>query len=359
MPGFGTDFLTDIHMQTIYDRPENATYAPIISPVQQVRVASVVVPTYRRPALLRRCLQALLAQQLSHGSFEIIVVSDGPDADTESALLDIIPTASIPIRYISLPRHQGPAAARNAGWRHASSDLIAFTDDDCIPEATWLNTFCESAQRCGALYVAFSGRTIVPIAAVPTDYEKNIAHLCHAEFITANCACTRHALLQAGGFDERFRMAWREDSDLQFNFMERGIPLFPVNEARVVHPVRARPWGISLREEKKGMFNALLYKKYPKLYRERIEQKPQWNYYVMVSLAILAIAGTLAKLPLLAAIGFGGWLVLTAAFVVKRLKGTALTPSHVAEMVVTSMFIPFLSVGYRFYGAWRYKALPI
>jgi hypothetical protein len=51
--------------------------------------------------------------------------------------------------------------------------------------------------------------------------------------------------------------------------------------------------------------------------------------------------------------------VLIVAFIAKRLRGTLRTPEHVAEMIVTSIFIPFLSVGYRFYGAWKYKALPV
>ena len=165
--------------------------------------------------------------------------------------------------------------------------------------------------------------------------------------------------MKAGGFDERFRMAWREDSDLQFNFIEKGIPVLPVSDARVVHPVRARPWGVCLREERKGMFNALLYKKYPILYRERIEPRPQWNYYVIVLLGVLALIGIFVGLPVPAAIGLGGWFFLTAAFVARRLRGTARTPSHVAEMVVTSAVIPFLSVWYRFYGAWKFKALPV
>ena len=45
-------------------------------------VVSIVIPTYRRPELLKRCVRALLAQKFDKGRFEIIVVSDGPDERT-------------------------------------------------------------------------------------------------------------------------------------------------------------------------------------------------------------------------------------------------------------------------------------
>ena len=44
-------------------------------------LASVVVPSYRRPALLERCLRALLAQDIDPRRYEIIVCDDGPDDD--------------------------------------------------------------------------------------------------------------------------------------------------------------------------------------------------------------------------------------------------------------------------------------
>jgi glycosyltransferase involved in cell wall biosynthesis len=48
---------------------------------------SVVVPTYRRPQLLNRCLATLAGQQFDHGKFEIIIFDDGPSADTGHLVL--------------------------------------------------------------------------------------------------------------------------------------------------------------------------------------------------------------------------------------------------------------------------------
>jgi GT2 family glycosyltransferase len=52
----------------------------------------------------------------------------------------------------------------------------------------------------------------------------------------------RSALIEVGGFDERFKRAWREDSDLQFALLDKGR-IARCEEAVVEHPVRAEAWG--------------------------------------------------------------------------------------------------------------------
>ena len=51
----------------------------------------------------------------------------------------------------------------------------------------------------------------------------------------------RGALEMVGGFDERFTVAWREDSDLQFTLLERGMVLVPALRAVVTHSIRPAP----------------------------------------------------------------------------------------------------------------------
>jgi hypothetical protein len=130
----------------------------------------------------------------------------------------------------------------------------------------------------------------------------------------------------------------------------------PVPDAIVIHPVRPAPWGVSIKEQKKSMFNALLYKKFPELYKRYINNKPPWFYYLMVLLPLLAIAAALlnaaAMWTLLAA-----WTGLVGGFTAKRLRGTSKQVRHVAEMVFTSMVIPFVSVFWHLYGVVKFKAL--
>src|SRR5690606_10619854 len=103
-----------------------------------------------------------------------------------------------------------------------------------------------------------------------------------AEFVTANCFVRRTVLEAVGGFDERFRAAWREDSDLHFVMLERGLKLMKVPAAVVVHPVRPARWGVCLRIQRKSQYDALLYKKHPELYRRRIGPNRPRDYYAIV-----------------------------------------------------------------------------
>lgn len=313
---------------------------------------SVVIPTYQRPDLLKRCLYALTKQTFSRDDYEVIVVSDGPDESTRQTVAEF---CSAQFVFLNTPERKGPAAARNFGWKHANADLIAFTDDDTIPDRDWLNNIWQSFK--GEKEIAFTGRVKVPLSNSPTDYEMNTAGLETAEFVTANCCCTKAALEKTGGFDERFSMAWREDSDLEFQLMLHQVPIIHLADALVVHPVRKAPWGISIKEQKKGMFNALLYKKYPELYRKKIQPSPLWNYYTIVMASLVFVAALSAGNKTIAVTCFFVWLGLTAMFFLKRLKNTSKKPKHVAEMMVTSICIPFISVYWQLYGAWRYKVL--
>ena len=323
---------------------------------------SVVIPTYKRKALLLRCVEALSKQFFLNHHFEVIVVSDGPDDETKHAVENTCHALypDLAIQYIALPAKRGPAAARNLGWYRAKAALIAFTDDDCIPHPDWLQQLYDAYTRTGLKDVAFTGRTIVPIPPTPTDYERNIANLERAEFITANCAATRTALVRIDGLDEAFTMAWREDSDFQFKLIRQNIPIIPVKQACVTHPVRKAPWGICIREEKKGMFNPLLMKKHPKLCREKFRITPPWYYYTMVACCIAAITGILVGAPgWLLFVPLTIWAMLLVDFIRKRLRYTSRSFSHIMEMMLTSPLLPFLSIYWWWYGAFRFQAFSL
>ncbi|MBS7565012.1 glycosyltransferase [Mucilaginibacter sp. Bleaf8] len=312
---------------------------------------SVVIPTYRRPDLLLKCIGALGNQDIPASDFEIIVVSDGPDDATAAALANL-PYQPANLRFLPMPKKGGPAAARNYGWQHAQAALIAFTDDDTIPSPLWLSGYLQAWD--GSALAAFTGKVVVPLPPHPTDFAQNTAGLETADFVTANCACTKQALLKVGGFDERFAMAWREDSDLHFKLLQANIPLRKIEEAMIVHPVREAPWGVSIKEQKKTLFNALLYKKFPELYQQQIQARPPVTYYVMVVSFFAAIITLLAGHTITALILFTIWLMFTLQFTLKRLAHTSHSAPHIYEMLYTSAVIPFASVYWHFYGCWKY-----
>jgi glycosyltransferase involved in cell wall biosynthesis len=318
-----------------------------------VRV-SVVVPTYRRPELLGRCLTALVSQVLTPDSYEILVADDAADETTRRQVEEFAAKATCAIRYLPVRGPHGPAAARNVGWRAARAAIIAFTDDDTIPDPGWLAAGTSALERDAELD-AVTGQVIVPLPPVPTDYQRNEAGLEIAEFVTANCFCRRTLLELLDGFDERFTSAWREDSDLHFRLLERGAKLRKEPRAIVVHPVRSAPWGVSLRMQRKSQFDALLYKKHPALYRKHIRRLPPLDYYAIV----LSVAAALVAMALGAWIAFtfavAVWAVLMARFLRRRLRGTSRAAAHLIEMLFTSLFIPFLSIFWRLYGAVKFR----
>jgi hypothetical protein len=193
---------------------------------------------------------------------------------------------------------------------------------------------------------------VVPLGKDPTDYEVNTAGVERSPFVTANCFCRRDAFRAVGGFDERFRRAWREDSDLYFSLLERGGRVVREPGALVVHPVRPARWGVSLRQQQNALYEARLYKKHPQRYWTAPAARP-WLYYGILGALALLLGGLLAERPGLALLGGAGWLLLTATLCWRRLRHSSRRPRHVAEMAVTSALIPPLACFWRIAGAIR------
>jgi hypothetical protein len=325
-------------------------------PTESIIAASIVVPTRGRPQLLNRCIASLVLQRFDPERFEIIVVDDGPsDAvrDVVSGWIEHTAEHGPRIRYIGSTGPHGPAAARNHGWRIADGAIIAFTDDDTIARADWL---ANGLREFGDNVQAVCGRIIMPLAGTPTDYQLDAKNLETAEFVTANCFCRKEVLETLGGFDERFRFAWREDSDLHFRLLDHHANIVHSTKAVMMHPIRPAGWGVSLSQVKKVQFDALLYKKHPALYRQRIRATPRWDFYLTVAALAAGVVAALAGMPSAATVAGLVWLFMTARFCAQRLRHTSHAPSHVLEMALTSALIPPLAVFWRAVGAWKFRA---
>lgn len=314
---------------------------------------SVVVPTWMRPDLLQRCLDALQNQTLIRQHYEIIVCDDGPTdqaADVVRQALARRPDGPA-IRYIEITETQGPAAARNRGWQHARAPIIAFTDDDTVPDPEWLEAGL-AAMVSGVDAVA--GRIVVPLPLNPSDIELDAAGLARSEFVTANCLIRRDVLETLGGFDERFSMAWREDSDLHFTILKHGYTVARAERALVVHPLRTMSFAAGVGMQKKVLFDVLLYGKHPKLYRERIRSSPPWFYLAISLLLLLTLGLAAAGRWHVALAAFLLWALLTSGFFLMRLRRSARTRRNVMELLLTSIAIPPLSIFWRLIGMRRF-----
>lgn len=109
----------------------------------------VVVPSYRRPEVLRQCLDALLDQELPPQ--EIVVVAHIDDTDTHAVVADAQRRAET-VALVTVDR-PGTVHALETGTHHARADVVAFTDDDARPHRDWVRrlraTFIGDAAIAG------------------------------------------------------------------------------------------------------------------------------------------------------------------------------------------------------------------
>jgi GT2 family glycosyltransferase/glycosyltransferase involved in cell wall biosynthesis len=201
---------------------------------------SVVIPTYNRVDMLVCCLRALQAQCISRADYEVVVVDDGSTDGTPAALREWTPSTEMALRAYSRP-NSGPAAARNEGIGRARGALIAFVDDDCIPEPDWLKNLID-ALPLDASCAGIGGRIVGASDALISryvDWRGLLAHQRTEEeinyLVTANALFHKHCLLQVGGFNECFRWAGGEDPELARRLRARGYYFVATERALVVH----------------------------------------------------------------------------------------------------------------------------
>lgn len=88
-------------------------------------LVSVIIPTYNRPALLKRAV--LSAQEQTYQNLEIIIVDDASNDDTENVVRGFNDNR---IKYVKHNTNRGGSAARNTGIETSRGEYIAFLDDD-------------------------------------------------------------------------------------------------------------------------------------------------------------------------------------------------------------------------------------
>ena len=200
---------------------------------------SVVVPTYARPEHLHRLLGALKEQQFPTHDFEVLVVDDGSPSNAR-------PNSSWFTGNQKLlgQKNQGPAAARNYGSQHASGKLLAFTDDDCIPDTQWLNALWHAYEQTPKALLGGLTLNGLPDNLFSTAAESLLQFFDEDEqrqgqsltlFASNNLACDRETLLSLGGFDTAYSLAAGEDRALCRSWANAGWPLRRVAEARLHH----------------------------------------------------------------------------------------------------------------------------
>src|SRR5215468_10996481 len=100
---------------------------------------SVVVCTYNRAHLLVDTVQALSVQDIPPNlNWEMVLVDNNSNDKTAELISELSVKFPAPLRYI-FESQQGQSFARNRGIAEARGEIIAFTDDDVIPEKNWIS----------------------------------------------------------------------------------------------------------------------------------------------------------------------------------------------------------------------------
>lgn len=202
---------------------------------------SLVVPTYGRPHELRACLQALSAVDYPRGRFEVIVVDDGSPTSMESVVSPF--RERMTVDFVR-QEHCGPATARNAGVAFAKGTYLAFTDDDCLPEPSWLKELATRFAQTPDNMVG--GRTINALLdnRFSTASQELISYLydyytsAYGEprlFTSNNLAIPAGRFREIGGFDAGFALAGGEDRELCDRWLCKGLKMTYAPNAVVRH----------------------------------------------------------------------------------------------------------------------------
>lgn len=189
----------------------------------------MVVPTRDRLTALEACLGALDGQTLAE-RLEVVVVDDGSVAgESVAGIVARHPNARL-VRQCAA----GPAAARNAGARHAGGETLCFTDDDCRPQVDWVEELMAAIED-GADAVA--GRTLSPPGALADASEliSRAPTLAGEPFAPSNNLACNRAVFEAVPFDESYHRAAAEDRDWCLRLTATGHTLRSQPTARVLH----------------------------------------------------------------------------------------------------------------------------
>ena len=259
--------------------------------------ASVVIATRDRMRSLDRLFGALERQAHEGVEFEVVLVDDGSRDGTAETASRFAARKICPLRYIRLEASRGPAVARNHGWRAARAPIIAFTDDDCLPESGWLASgLAAFSDGIGVV----QGRTQAQPGA--EGYGEHFSRTMEAReedghYPTCNIFYRREALERAGGFDESFRHACGEDTDLAWRVKALGYESQFSGAALVIHEVRPPSFRIFLRERRRFADQILLVKRHPQLrkfyYRRYFYQRS--HVHAIATLGLIAVATTVAS----------------------------------------------------------------
>lgn len=238
---------------------------------------SVVICTHNGSRTLADCLAGVAALDYPH--YECIVVDDGStDATAEIA-------RSFGVTLIHTEK-AGLATARNLGCLAASGAIVAYIDDDTVPDPQWLRYLASAFRESGHAAIGGPNLSPPPRGLVEDCVGRSPGNPIHvlltddeAEHIPGcNMAFRKEALEELGGFDPRFEVAG-DDVDICWRVRERGWTL-GYHAAAVVWHRRRESFRAFLKQQiGYGRAEGLLARKWPEKYNRRGHARWEGHVY--------------------------------------------------------------------------------
>lgn len=200
------------------------------------RTISILIPTWRREAVLVDTVRALLA--LPRPADEIVIVDQTRhhEAATRVALADWVARGKV--RVVRRGEASLPAAL-NHGFRVTRGDVVLCVDDDIIPSPTLVEAHLAAHRDVDPGIVA--GRVLQPWDVPPRATSPRpgpftgVTRAFIGEFIGCNFSIGRERAIRLGGFDERFvKVAYRNENELATRLFRSGAHILfePLAEVR-------------------------------------------------------------------------------------------------------------------------------
>lgn len=287
---------------------------------------SVVIPTKDRADALARTLDALEAQRAGDATLEAIVIDNGSSDETVAQVQHRAKGGTIPIRLLQQPE-RGPAAARNAGAKAASGDVLLFLGDDTEPaDKGLLRAHLDlHAARPEPAYGVLGRITWTPRKPVTPfmHWLENGGpqfHYCQLNagpvdaasyFYSSHASLKRAIFEQVGGFDVRFPTAAVEDTELGVRLADAGLELDYHPDLLVLHDHPTTPKESLRRSVAVGRSAALYNQLRPNRPHPGV-QPPRGAVWSAVRVAAPLLGG-LARLPLPRGARERVWLAMTRA----------------------------------------------
>jgi GT2 family glycosyltransferase len=215
---------------------------------------SIVIPTFNGGDQLKLCLRALeeTLPEPFHG--EVIVVDDGSREETQ-ALLRAWPKSRLRLQVLRNRTNSGFVESCNRGARAATGDILVFLNDDTLPQAGWLSALLRifhahpDAGAVGGMLLYPDGRlqeagNVIFSDGSGANFGRGEYHVDdplynyvrEVDYCSAALLATPRALFtELGGFDERYRPGYYEDTDYCFALRQHGRRVYYQPASVVVH----------------------------------------------------------------------------------------------------------------------------